>query len=224
MSKASAKKRGRPVRPEAQTGRIALLAAAREVLSEKGMGGMTLREAAARAGVDPALAQYYFGSKAGLQAELLRQLTEEIRARIEGVVAGEGTLEERLERLMRAYAEALASEPHAPRLVLERVLFPNRDDTSADTSWFASDYVRPSIAAVQPLLEEAMAAGLIRRSDPFFMFASFAGACLFFAVAGPSLGRAFGVEEITPELRRSFTDYLLDLFRQGLASSSSDGS
>ena len=103
---------------------------------------------------------------------------------------------------------------HAARLALERALFSKRDDTG----WFATDYVRPTIAAVRPLLEEAMAQGEIRPSNPFFLFASFAGACLFFAVAGPSLGSVFGVKEITPELRLAFTDYLLDLFRQGLAS------
>ncbi len=213
MTRTRGKKRGRPVRPEAQAGRIALLAAAREVLAEKGMAGMTLREAAARAGVDPALAQYYFGSKAGLQAELIRQLTQGLRARIEEIASGEGTLEERLEGLMRAYAEALASDPDAARLALEQALFPKRDDTG----WFAADYVRPAIAAVRPLLEEAMAQGEIRPSNPFFLFASFAGACLFFSVAGPTLGRVFGVEEITPDTQRAFADYLSQLFRRGLA-------
>lgn len=213
MGRAKRKKRGRPVRPEAQAGRIALLAAAREVLAEKGVAGMTLRETASRAGVDPALAQYYFGSKAGLQAELIRQLTQGLRARIEEIASGEGTLEERMQGLMRAYAGAVISDPVAARLALERTLFPKRDDTD----WFASDYVRPTIAAVRPLLEEATAQGEIRPSNPFFLFASFAGACLFFSVAGPGLGRVFGVEEITPDTRRAFADYLSQLFRRGLA-------
>ncbi|MDA3624528.1 TetR family transcriptional regulator [Saccharopolyspora oryzae] len=58
------KRRGR--RPSGEDTRAALLAAAREVFTEQGYDAATVRAIAAHAGVDPAMVNHWFGSKAGL--------------------------------------------------------------------------------------------------------------------------------------------------------------
>ncbi|SDH79640.1 DNA-binding transcriptional regulator, AcrR family [Actinokineospora alba] len=65
-------KRGR--RPGGTDTRAALLAAAREVFSEQGYDGATVRAIAARAGVDAAMVNHWFGGKDALFGEAVLQL------------------------------------------------------------------------------------------------------------------------------------------------------
>ncbi|MDQ0379928.1 TetR/AcrR family transcriptional regulator [Amycolatopsis thermophila] len=67
-----AKRRGR--RPGGQDTRAALVAAAREVFSESGYEGATVRAIARRAGVDAAMVNHWFGGKEGLFAQAVLQL------------------------------------------------------------------------------------------------------------------------------------------------------
>jgi AcrR family transcriptional regulator len=60
------KRRGR--RPAGEDTKAALLAAAREVFTEQGFDGATVRAIAARAEVDPAMVNHWFGGKQGLFA------------------------------------------------------------------------------------------------------------------------------------------------------------
>jgi AcrR family transcriptional regulator len=60
------KRRGR--RPAGEDTKAALLAAAREVFTEQGFDGATVRGIAARAEVDPAMVNHWFGGKQGLFA------------------------------------------------------------------------------------------------------------------------------------------------------------
>ncbi|NKQ56579.1 TetR/AcrR family transcriptional regulator [Amycolatopsis sp. K13G38] len=71
-SPAPARKRGR--RPAGQDTRNALLAAAREVFSESGYEGATVRTIASRAGVDAAMVNHWFGGKESLFAQAVLQL------------------------------------------------------------------------------------------------------------------------------------------------------
>lgn len=66
------KRRGR--RPAGENTRAALLDAAREVFAENGYEGATVRAIAARAGVDPAMVNHWFGSKATLFGQAVLSL------------------------------------------------------------------------------------------------------------------------------------------------------
>lgn len=68
----TAKRRGR--RPGGQDTRAALLNAAREVFTETGYDGATVRSIAKRAGVDAAMVNHWFGGKEGLFGEAVLQL------------------------------------------------------------------------------------------------------------------------------------------------------
>ncbi|MBC6447777.1 TetR/AcrR family transcriptional regulator [Actinokineospora xionganensis] len=92
-------KRGR--RPGGTDTRAALLAAAREVFSEQGYDGATVRTIAARAGVDAAMVNHWFGGKEALFGEAVLQLPfnpkEIIAHLLEGGIDDLGT------RIVRAF-------------------------------------------------------------------------------------------------------------------------
>jgi len=101
VSSGTAKRRGR--RPGGQDTREALLGAAREVFAEHGYDAATVRAIAARAGVDAAMVNHWFGGKDGLftAAVQLPVNPAEFLPR-----ALDGSREEVGARLVRAFLEA----------------------------------------------------------------------------------------------------------------------
>jgi AcrR family transcriptional regulator len=95
-SKAS-KRRGR--RPAGQNTRTALLDAAREVFSHSGYEGATVRAIAAKAGVDAAMVNHWFGGKDSLFAQSVLKLPFEPQELVGALLDGDqATLGERIVR------------------------------------------------------------------------------------------------------------------------------
>ncbi len=70
--------------------RAALIAAAEDLLAEKGAEGFTLRECARRAGVSPAAPSHHFGNAAGLLAAIATLGFEELSDEMEAALAAAG--------------------------------------------------------------------------------------------------------------------------------------
>lgn len=204
---------GRPAGARTRAGRSALLRGARELMREKGLPRITAREVAARAGVQPALVNYYFGSKAGLLRAVVEDLFDEVGSQIARAASGRGSVEERLRRIIDAWVGAIVAEPYAPRLVVEHVLFADREEIDE----FAQRIARPILEAFRSLLDEGRAAGEIREVEPMFLLPSIAGSCVYFFLAAPVVQQLFGIEEVTPELARAFARSTGTLLMRGIA-------
>ena len=213
MSLPSARRPGRPVGSQTGEGREALLQAARALLAQRGLPRVTVREVARRAGVQPALVNYYFGGKAGLLRAVVDRVAAGVRDRVRQAASEEGSAEDRLRALITAGVEAMAADPHAPRLLVEQVLF--ADDAVIDE--FVDAFARANLVSVRSLLEAGRASGTLRPVDPMFFLPSAVGAALFFFLAAPVVRRLFGVEEITPEMARRFAQSTSDLLLHGVA-------
>jgi AcrR family transcriptional regulator len=127
MTRATARpeSRGRTGRRPGNAGtRQAILDAGREVFGELGYDGATVRQVAARAGVDPALLYHYFGSKQQLfvAAIEVRGLIEpRLRDLADGPQEGLG---ERLVRVMLGFWEDPETRPLFLGLVRSAVTDP----------------------------------------------------------------------------------------------------
>ena len=93
------KRRGR--RAAGEDTRAALIAAARETFVEKGYDGATVRAIAARAGVDAAMVNHWFGGKEGLFAQSVLQLPFDPAEVLKRVL--DGPVEEAGERIIRTF-------------------------------------------------------------------------------------------------------------------------
>ena len=216
MPSRSRRRPGRPVGSQTGESREALLQATRDLLAERGMPRVTLREVAERAGVQPALVNYYFGGKAGLLRSVVDEVASGVRARVRDAVAREGSAEDRLRGLITAIVEALAADPYAPRLLVEQVLF--AEDEIIDE--FVDAFARANLGAVRSVLEAGRASGTLRSVDPLFFMPSAVGAAIFFFLAEPIVRRLFGVQEITPELAHRFAQSTADLLLHGVTTKS----
>ncbi|HKS48755.1 MAG TPA: TetR family transcriptional regulator [Amycolatopsis sp.] len=93
------KRRGR--RPAGQDTRAALLEAAREVFSESGYEGATVRTIAARAGVDAAMVNHWFGGKEALFAQAVLKLPFDPAELVTALL--EGDIDKLGERIVRRF-------------------------------------------------------------------------------------------------------------------------
>ncbi|WP_433263607.1 TetR family transcriptional regulator [Actinosynnema sp. CS-041913] len=93
------KRRGR--RAGGEDTKAALLAAARETFVERGYEGATVRSIAARAGVDAAMVNHWFGSKEGLFAKAVLQVPIDPNELVGRLL--QGPVEEIGERIVRNF-------------------------------------------------------------------------------------------------------------------------
>lgn len=204
---------GRPAGGQAGEGQEALLRAARGLMAEKGLPGVTVREVAERAGVQPALVNYYFGGKQGLLDAVVAGVAARMLERIAESAATEGSVEDRFRALLRATVGFWIEEPYAPRLILEQVLF--SDEERIDE--FVEGYARPNLETIRGLLQAGEAGGKLRHVDPLFIVPSLLGGCIFFFLAAPVIQRLFGLEQISAELAEELADHTVDVLFRGIS-------
>lgn len=98
--------------------RQAMIAAAEEVLAERGLGGFTLRECARRAGVSPAAPAHHFGNLTGLLTAIATLGFDDLATAMEAAVAAaEAKGHNRLAAIARAYVETALANPGRFRVV-----------------------------------------------------------------------------------------------------------
>lgn len=122
-------KRGRPTGGD-RSARERLLDAGRQLLSERGSSGVTVREIAQRAGVHPALLHYYFETKSGLFAALVERVHERLSGALRALVPA-GSAAERLEQWVRTCADVVAEDPYVCRLLLQELVQPDESTSLA---------------------------------------------------------------------------------------------
>jgi AcrR family transcriptional regulator len=87
------------------------------LFGESGFDATTTREIAQRAGVNKALIHYHFESKDGVLAVLLDRYYERLSETLQDALRGEGTVRDRLQRLVARYIDFLVANRNFARIV-----------------------------------------------------------------------------------------------------------
>lgn len=150
------RRRGR--RAGGEDTRAALLAAAREVFAEQGYQGATVRGIAARAGVDAAMVNHWFGGKQGLFSAIL-ELPFDPSILIDRVTAG--SVDTIAERVLRTFVTLW--DTHQGRFAALMLSVSSQEVAAAAVAEFFSGTVFQVIAeatgADRPTMRGALAAG-----------------------------------------------------------------
>jgi len=164
---------GRPRVPAGS--REALLAAGTELFAERGFDGVSVQAIARKAGVNPAMISYHFGSKRELYMAILAATFGEIVAEVERIAASPGPAPQVLRELMAAIGEtASRRHPHFCTMMLREVL-----TGGARLEPAMAEPVRV-MAAVQRIVERGVREGSFRSVDPLLTHLSLVGSLVFF--------------------------------------------
>lgn len=140
--------------------RDALVRATLEIVDREGTGAVSLSAAARRVGVSPQASYNHFPAKADLLAAAAEVVMRDLAAAMRARAAGARTPGDRFERLGIAYVEFAAA--HAARFRLLGA--PELADQTAHAGLLAARAA--SSAALVAVVEDCIAAGVVRAGDP----------------------------------------------------------
>jgi AcrR family transcriptional regulator len=152
---------GKPAAAVGEETRARLLAAAEEILAERGFDAFSMRAVTHAAGVSVSAANYHFGRKEGLLREAFRRrvepLNQERMRRIDAVLvaAGDGAplLEDVLEACMRPMFELHAAGHWESLVRLLALLYSDPPELAVD---IREELVQPTHAKIREALGRAM--------------------------------------------------------------------
>jgi AcrR family transcriptional regulator len=196
----------------------ALLSAAREILSENGGSQkLTLTEVAQRAGVNPAMVNYHFGSKSALISALIREAMSESLRRIGNIGPSNEAPDVKLRRRVRSVIELYQEHPYISRLLKEQVFYSDGEAREA----YLQGFFPGALRATKNILDEGVASGRFREVDHVLFWATLIGICEFFFMVRPILQRSLRRNRRDRNDLESFADYTTEILLHGIASSES---
>ncbi|AWX44398.1 HTH-type transcriptional regulator RutR [Flagellimonas maritima] len=98
-----------------------ILKAAKRVFIEKGYDGARMQEIADEANINKAMLHYYFRSKEALFSKILEEAVDLSVANMFPAFQYNGTIMEKMERLVNNYIDTMSKNPHIPLFLLSEM-------------------------------------------------------------------------------------------------------
>jgi AcrR family transcriptional regulator len=205
----------RPVTEAAQaaeklTSRSQLLDAACSLMIERGSIEVSLSEIAQRSQLNAALVKYYFGSKNGMMMAVLEDVLGRALGQMAGLLSMPLNPVDKLKLHIKGIITIYFRYPFINRLIHAMFQEPDLAKQVAET------ISKPLANTQRQLLEQGVKDGVFRPIDPMLFYFIVLGACDHLFFGQQVLLHAFGVQRIDDELRRSYTNTLLDLILGGI--------
>jgi AcrR family transcriptional regulator len=184
-----------------------LLEAAGEVFAHKGFMGASVGEITERAGANRAAVNYHYRTKEDLYVAAVRHGADWCMSRHPMPTWPEGTpAEVRLRDFVRAFLSRFLTDgdPEWPRLLIMREL---AQPTAGACEAFVSDFVRPTFAVLQGILNDLLPPHVSPRKR-HMLGSSIIGQCLHYHFArhvfpllvGPSEAKEYTLEGVTDHI------------------------
>lgn len=213
MNTPARKQPGRPPSTSDQTVRQQLLAAARGLFAQQGYDGVSIRQVAETAAVNPAMIHYYFGSKQGLYEAMLTDTFTPLIERLSAVLGASADDAGALRNFFSLYMHTLGANPWMPPLILREVVA----EGGRLRGWFIQQFAARGGGLLTRLIEREQAAGRIRTdADPSLTALSMVSLAVFPFVAMPVTREVFGMRVKTDYLDR-LVEHTQRVFLQGVA-------
>jgi TetR/AcrR family transcriptional regulator len=165
-----------------QRTRRQILEAAERVFAERGYAAARLEDVAAAVGIRRASIVYYFKDKQELYEAMEVLIYDALVAATEARLAGAGSAQEKLVRLIDAWLDFMTARPNVPRLILRTV---------ADAYPVGSNPVKYSGAALalwESVVRDGQHAGAFSAIDPIHLLHLIGSAILMFGVSADMVG------------------------------------
>lgn len=180
--------RGRPTDIKSGEFQTSLLNSAELLFAENGYAATSVRSVADRAGVNPALVHYYFGTKHDL---LMAVIDRALQPLADGISAIRTTGAGHLEDFAELFFNMAAEHPAMPKLITREVLLSSGETKEI----FARDYAPRIGGALPALLSKEQKDGRINAEyDPGAASLMLLSLCIFPFIARPVAEPVLGIK------------------------------
>jgi AcrR family transcriptional regulator len=194
----------------------ALVAAGREIFSERGFDGASVREITRRAGANLAAVTYHFGSKQGLYDACLESALAPLREALGAAAESRGDALDRIQALVRVFFAHMLSPGPLSGLVLHALAAgPPLPDAALRT-------VRFNVGTLRDLIVEGQREGSVRDGDPLLLALSVGAQPMVVGLARPALVEGELLESDSEESVERLMDNAVRFVRAGLAPGDAD--
>ncbi len=195
---------------EKLTSRSQLLEAACSLMIERGSIEVSLSDIAQRSQLNSALVKYYFGSKNGMMMAVLEDVLGRALGQMAGLLSMPLNPVDKLKLHIKGVITIYFRYPFINRLIHAMFQEPELAKQVAET------ISKPLANTQRQLLEQGVKDGVFMPIDPMMFYFIVLGACDHLFFGQQVLRHAFGVPQIDDELRRSYTNTLLDMILGGI--------
>lgn len=204
------KSRGRPQDPEVQQERKAkLIAAAHQLMKQRSVKNITIRELAAEAGMQSAMISYYFGSKEGLFLAMLEELSLQHFSALKAMAQSDNPLKGFIVTML-AY---LQENDALSRFIIDDIV----GEAGMIGQRFIELFPKQMRAFLPTLIEQEQAAGRIRKDvDPQWCAFSLLNMILMPFMAEPVRERAWDITR-ADICGDAWADHIYQMFTVGVS-------
>lgn len=195
---------------ERGSSRKVLLDAASALMTERGSIDISLSDIAKHSGLNSALVKYYFGTKQRMMLALVEDVLGHALEQLEGLLGMPLDPVEKLKLHVKGIITVYFRYPYINRLI--HFLF---EDPVAGRE-VAETISKPLAETQRKLLEEGIEAGLFKTIEPMLFYFIVLGACDHLFFGQHMLRVAFNIDTIDDDLRKRYTNTLLDMILNGL--------
>jgi TetR/AcrR family transcriptional regulator len=186
-----------PTVPDRET-ELKILEAAQLVFIRRGTAGARMAEIAKEAGVNQALLHYYFRSKERLATAVFRQIASRIFPALTETLASDGSLDDKIDRLIALYIDNLSRSPFLPAYIIAELHHhPERVELLLSKAMGAKPkgVLSPLLRKLAAQIDEEVAAGRMRPIAPEEFAVNLVSLCIFPFAARPMLRIVFGMDD-----------------------------
>ncbi len=157
-----------------------ILDAATEMFAANGYDGVSVRDIAAKAGVNVGAISYHFGGKENLLKAAVAEGLGAARRMVADIDAEALPLDEKLEIVFGKFLEFLSGEYSISKIIIGELLL-----GGGRLPELAGEHFSKLAAAMRSIIREAAAAGEIRKTDETLLFISFVSFPAYLVFAKP---------------------------------------
>jgi len=184
-----------------------------ELFAEKGFEGTSIRDLAAKAEVNVAMVNYYFGSKEKLFEAMVELKAAYLKGVIEEVSKDNSLTEiQKLDRIIESYVNKMFSNRLFHRIIHQELMVHQRENIQDSII----NIVSPNSLAIRNLIESGIRKGTFRKVDAPLVIASIFGTFNQVLLSKKMCNKLLAknpeyVPYEDPKFKKRLIDHLLDL-------------
>lgn len=190
-----------------------IIKAAIELFAEKGFEGTSVRDLAAKAEVNVAMVNYYFGSKEKLFEAMVQEGASYSKGMIDEIINDKSLSEiEKIDQLIDGFVNRFFTNRKFHRIIHQELMLSQRENMQQAIV----DILSPNSAIIKTLIDDAIKKGAFKKVDSALVIATIIGTINHVLLSKKMCNKLFGKEDNyvpydDPKFIKRISSHLKDL-------------